>query len=103
MDQTGKEHLSSTAAGVGSPQSQKLPESLRHEMQTSLGADLSQVRVHISHGPTMVGAQAFTKGSDIYFAPGTYEPHSPEGKKLISHELSHVVQQKHSKSEAPEK
>jgi len=38
-------------------------------------------------------AQAFTHGSDIYFNAGKYEPGSTNGKGLLAHELTHVVQQ----------
>jgi hypothetical protein len=38
-------------------------------------------------------AQAFTHGSDIYFNEGKYNPASNEGKQLLAHELTHVVQQ----------
>jgi hypothetical protein len=56
--------------------------------------DLSQVRVHPdSPKPGAIGARAFTVGNDIAFAPGTYQPASTEGQKLLGHELAHVVQQ----------
>ena len=42
----------------------------------------------------MIGAQAYTTGSDIHFAPGQYDPHSPAGQEVLGHELWHVVQQK---------
>jgi hypothetical protein len=62
-----------------------------------LGADLSDVRVHTD--PTAnalassVSAKAFTTGSDIYFAEGEYDPGSSKGNQLLTHELTHVVQQ----------
>ena len=40
-----------------------------------------------------IQAQAFTYGSDIYFAPGRYDPGSSTGQELLAHELTHVVQQ----------
>ncbi len=58
-----------------------------------MGRDFSNVRVHENHGPTLQGAQAYTSGSDIHFAPGQYQPHDPAGNKLLAHELTHVVQQ----------
>ena len=74
----------------GSP----LPETVRHQMETSFGADFSAVRVHQGPQATMIGAQAYTTGSDIHFAPGQYDPHSSAGRELLGHELAHVVQQK---------
>ncbi|MCP4137890.1 MAG: DUF4157 domain-containing protein [bacterium] len=40
-----------------------------------------------------INARAFTTGNDIFFANGQYNPAGTEGKKLIAHELTHVVQQ----------
>jgi hypothetical protein len=61
------------------------------------GADLSGVRVH-TDAPAVaaseaVSARAFTLGSGIYFAAGEYRPHSGEGRRLLAHELTHVLQQ----------
>jgi len=72
---------------------QSLPDSLRHQMETAFGADLSGVKVHESHAATHLKATSFTEGNDIYFAPGQYQPHSPEGQHLLAHELAHVAQQ----------
>lgn len=73
--------------------SQPIPPSLRHEYEAEFGADLSHVTLHESHKPTMMGAQAYTQGSEIHFQPGTLNPHSEEGKQTLAHELAHVVQQ----------
>ena len=40
-----------------------------------------------------IQAEAFTRGRDIYVAGGQYAPNSMEGKRLLAHELTHVVQQ----------
>lgn len=37
---------------------------------------------------------AFTQGEHIHFAPGQYQPHTAQGKRLLGHELAHVVQQR---------
>jgi hypothetical protein len=62
-----------------------------------LGADLSGVRVHTDATAdalaSSVSAKAFTTGNDIYFAQGQYDPGSGEGNRLLTHELTHVVQQ----------
>lgn len=61
------------------------------------GADFSHVRVHT--GPaaeelaSVLNAQAFTLGSDVVFGPGRYAPGTDEGRRLLAHELTHVVQQ----------
>lgn len=41
-----------------------------------------------------LGAQAYAQGSDVQFAPGTYNPSSAQGRHLAAHELTHVVQQR---------
>jgi len=71
-----------------------LPGPLRHQMESRLGANFSDVRVHEGHQATLVGAQAYTSGNNIHFAPGHYDPASPGGQELIGHELAHVVQQR---------
>lgn len=71
-----------------------LPQPLLHQMETTFGQSLSHVRVHEDHRPTLLGASAFTSGSEIVFAPGQYAPGTQQGQSLIAHELAHVVQQR---------
>lgn len=71
-----------------------LPDSVRAPMESSLGADLSSVRVHQGDHVPALGAMAFTQGNDVHFAPGRYDPGSDSGRDLIGHELAHVVQQR---------
>lgn len=79
--------------GAGSP----LPEPVRAEMEGHLGADLSAVRVHTDGAAATlnraVQAEAFTTGTDVFFAPGRYDTSSSAGRGLLAHELTHVVQQ----------
>ncbi|WP_261569926.1 eCIS core domain-containing protein [Frankia gtarii] len=79
--------------GAGAP----LPEPVRAEMEGHLGADLSAVRIHTDgQAATLnraVQAEAFTTGTDVFFAPGRYNPSSSTGRGLLAHELTHVVQQ----------
>jgi hypothetical protein len=71
------------------------PERLRFER--ALGMSFRGVRIHhdaeAGRLARSLQAHAFTYGRDIFFAPGKYQPHSPEGVKLLAHELTHVVQQ----------
>lgn len=59
--------------------------------------DLSQVRVHhdaqANRAADEVGARAYTVGRDVVFADGEYAPNTTAGRKLLAHELTHVVQQ----------
>lgn len=91
--------LSAGLMGGGRP----LDDGTRSSMEGSFGADFSAVRVHQdSAAAAGVGAQAFTQGADIHFAPGQYNPGSASGRELIGHELAHVVQQGGSASGAPQ-
>jgi Domain of unknown function (DUF4157) len=64
----------------------------------ALGDSLADVRVHTDGGAAAlarsVSARAFTVGSDIFFAPGEYQPATRPGRELLTHELVHVVQQR---------
>ncbi len=74
-----------------------LPLDLRASMGASLGADFSGVRVHYDQEAAAlaseVDAQAFTHEAHIFFNNGKYDPGSSEGKRLLAHELTHVIQQ----------
>jgi hypothetical protein len=81
------------AADPGAP----LPREVRAYFEPRFAHDFSRVRVHAdregANGAQAVGSLAYTIGDDIVFAPGKYEPGSPEGRRLLAHELAHVVQQ----------
>lgn len=76
---------------------QPLDPSTRAFMEPRFGHDFSHVRVH-SEGKApesarSVNALAYTLGQDLAFASGQYAPASFEGRRLLAHELVHVVQQ----------
>jgi hypothetical protein len=81
------------SSGKGNP----LPKKTLHEMNSSFGLNFSNVRVHNDSEAVNMNkdlqAQAFTHGNDIYFNSGKYNPESADGKFLLAHELTHVVQQ----------
>jgi Domain of unknown function (DUF4157) len=78
-------------------QGQPLPADLRSPLETAFGRDFTNVRIHTdarSHQMNQfVQSSAFTTGRDIFFRGGSYRPHSTDGKALLAHELTHVVQQ----------
>jgi hypothetical protein len=78
-----------------------LPESLQQKMESFFGASFADVRVHVGPEAPSIGALAFTLGSNIYFAPGQYDPASPRGQQLLGHELTHVVQQRQGRVRNP--
>lgn len=69
----------------------------RDYFEPRFGYDFSQVRVHTDDAAAgltrAVNARAFTLGEDVVFGSGQYAPEQDEGKKLLAHELAHVIQQ----------
>ena len=63
-------------------------------MESFFNTSFADVRVHVGHEAPSIGALAFTHGTDLYFAPGQYNPQSTQGQQLLGHELTHVVQQR---------
>ena len=95
----GNEGEPSLAANIndlnngGSP----LPETTRAFFEPRFGADFSNVRVHDGlnalNTARLINAKAFTFGQNIAFGAGQYDPHSQDGRRLLAHELTHVIQQ----------
>lgn len=76
---------------------QHLPEAVLAFMEPRFNADFHAVRIHTdaraSELARAVGAQAFTVGRDVVFGPGHFSPDAEQGRHLIAHELTHVLQQ----------
>ncbi|WP_395822378.1 DUF4157 domain-containing protein [Archangium minus] len=76
---------------------QRLDEGTRTFMGERLGHDFSQVRVHAdtraSESARAIGARAYTVGRDIVFDAPSYLPSTEAGRRLLAHELTHVLQQ----------
>jgi hypothetical protein len=74
-----------------------LDPALRQDMEQRFGHDFSRVRVHsggaAEQSALEVNANAYTVGSNIVFGAGRFAPGTNEGRRLIAHELAHVVQQ----------
>ena len=88
-----------TAAQVGraiGSQGQALDRATREFFEPRFGHAFGQVRVHAGSpaaaGARAVSARAFTVGHDIVFGHGEYAPGQPAGRRLLAHELAHVVQ-----------
>jgi hypothetical protein len=75
-----------------------LDEATRRTMETRVGGEFDDVRVHTdgaaADAARALGADAYTRGRDIYFAAGKYAPSSASGRGLLAHELTHVLQQR---------
>lgn len=77
----------------GSP----LNENERSFFEPRMGYDFGDVKIHRDAGAAKsaqaINALAYTSGNDIVFNEGQYAPDTESGKKLLGHELTHVVQQ----------
>jgi len=76
-----------------------MEDDVRKEMEKQFGKDFKGVKIHNDAQSyelcRKINAQAFTHGNHIYFGEGKYNPEATEGKRLLAHELTHVVQQGH--------
>ncbi len=84
------DHVAAQVTSMSQPRTRKEPESRpRH--------DFSQVRIHTGaqaeESARAVNARAYTVGRDVVFGAGEYRPETFEGRRLVAHELVHVVQQ----------
>jgi len=98
--ETGSEAVETTPSMVqdsltssGAP----LDSTTRTYMEQHFGHDFDNVRVHTGGqadaAARQINSLAFTLGNDVVFREGQYAPHSNEGRRLLAHELTHVVQQ----------
>jgi outer membrane protein OmpA-like peptidoglycan-associated protein len=96
-----------TAAQIGALRGggQSLPAPERTFFESRFGHDFSDVRIHAndqaSQAASQVQALAFTTGRDIVFGAGQYRPGDDAGRRLMAHELTHVVQQSGTLGRAP--
>jgi hypothetical protein len=83
---------------VGKGGGQPMPTHVQAEMESGLGADFSDVRIHDSGvaaaSAQAVSAKAYTVGNEIVFNSGAFQPETSEGRHTLAHELTHVVQQR---------
>ena len=84
--------VASSLLGHGEP----LSATDRGYFEPLLGHDLEAVRVHV--GPLaaaatqVAGAAAFAVGPHLAFGPNRYRPDTPDGRRLLTHELIHTMQ-----------
>jgi hypothetical protein len=83
---------------IGSGRGRPLDDSTRQFMEARLGQDFSDVRIHTdakaSESAKSVQAHAYTVGNDVVFQGDRYAPETDAGKRMLAHELTHVVQQR---------
>ena len=93
----GGADLAGTAlAQVSSSGGHALEAATRKPYERFFGVDLSFVRIHdnsaANRASKEIDAHAFARGNDIYFAAGQFNPGAPDGQRLLTHELTHVLQ-----------
>lgn len=85
--------VSRTLGDPGAP----LERGLRADMERRFGHDFSHVRIHADRAAAEsaldVDAQAYTVGHHVVFGVGNFAPGTHDGRRLIAHELAHVIQQ----------
>ncbi|MBL7701140.1 MAG: DUF4157 domain-containing protein [Ferruginibacter sp.] len=76
---------------------QSMTASVQSFYENRIGADFSDVKIHTgkeaAESAKDINAQAYAYGNHIVFNEGKYQPETCEGKHLLAHELTHVVQQ----------
>lgn len=81
------------AQGRGAP----LQPDVRREFEHRLGHDFGSVRVHTGNeaerATAALDASGFTLGRNVVFGGGVSDQSSPDGRRILAHELRHVVQQ----------
>lgn len=100
VSEAGGEKAKEQAPAAESPKpsaAQGLDAGTRSQMESAFGESFGDVRVHTGGEAEQMneglGARAVTRGRDVYFDRGEYDPSTTEGRKLLAHELAHVVQQ----------
>jgi hypothetical protein len=94
MEEERSPVLDVVGSGGGAP----LDKETRTDMESRLGHDFGDVRVHTDSkahdSARAVNAHAYTAGSNIVFQRDKYDPSSADGRTMLAHELTHVVQQR---------
>jgi Domain of unknown function (DUF4157) len=89
--------VGNSATSFGDGSGHPLEPSVRADVQSRFGYNLSRVRIHTdaraAASAQAMGAAAYTVGQDVSFAAGRYAPHTEPGRRLLAHELTHYVQQ----------
>lgn len=88
------ESVGSILGSAGRP----LDDETRMSMESRFGRSFADVRVHTdthaAESAREISAAAYTSGTHIVFGAGRFAPQTPTGRRLLAHELAHVVQQR---------
>ncbi|MEP0824669.1 MAG: DUF4157 domain-containing protein [Nitrososphaera sp.] len=104
FDLENNHELASEIGDIRSSSGSLLDASTKEFMESRFGYDFSSVRVHTdgtaAQSANRVNALAYTIGNNIVFGEGMYQPDTTQGRRLLAHELTHVVQQNGNKINA---
>ena len=79
---------------------QPLDAATRAFMEPRFGREFGSVRLHTDSSAAQsaraIDALAYTVGNDVVFGEGQFASGTDRGRRLLAHELTHVVQQSHS-------
>ena len=96
-DETTAENNLENYVGRLSGSGKPLPNVVRNFYEPRFGYDFSNVKVHTdsvaAKSAQSINALAYTSGNNIIFNEGQYAIDTVSGKKLLGHELTHVIQQ----------
>lgn len=94
--------LDNSGAVKGKGIARRMPAPVQAKMESAFNTDFSDVNIEEGTRASSIGAEAYTQGNNIHFAPGRFSPGSMVGQRLLGHELAHVVQQRAGMVSAPQ-
>ena len=98
VDQAGNTTVPPIVHEVLRSPGKSLDSNTRSFMEPRFGHDFSKVRVHTdakaAESARAMNSVAYTVGRKVVFEEGEYAPNTNEGRRLLAHELTHVIQQK---------
>lgn len=77
----------------GSGRALTLPDDVRSSIESHFGYSIGNLNFRESSDVDTIGAKAYARGDEIHFAPGQFRPDTALGRKMIGHEVAHVLQQ----------
>ena len=77
----------------GSGRALTLPDQVQSTIEQHFGHSIDNLRFRESSDVESIGAKAYARGDEIHFAPGQFHPDTALGRKMIGHEVAHILQQ----------
>lgn len=77
----------------GSGRPLTLPDQVQSSIEQHFGHSIDNLRFRESSDVESIGTKAYARGDEIHFAPGQFHPDTALGRKMIGHEVAHILQQ----------